>query len=206
MPQTCSLALYGSLSSLASTAVVRDGTCGTCPEFVLFFKKPIALAPKLYVGTLRGMMRPRAGLALVALQTCLAVMRNPTTINDRDERLLWSGVACSANCETIVGVVGGYRGAAGRIYVSNDAGGSWTAGTVVRSWRAVALSDDGGRMVAVEDSSDERKGGFIYTSNDGGSTWSTRYGAGCRHWISVSSSADGSRVFAVVGGYTGDFI
>jgi hypothetical protein len=142
----------------------------------------------------------------VALQTCLAVMRNPTTINDRDERLLWSGVACSANCERIVGVVGGYRGAAGRIYVSNDAGGSWTAGTAVRSWRAVALSKDGGRLVAVEDSSDERKGGFIYTSNDGGSTWSTRYGAGCRHWISVSSSADGSRVFAVVGGYTGEFM
>lgn len=152
------------------------------------------------------MMRARAGLALVALQSCLAVMPNSTTGNNRDERLLWSGVACSANCETIVGVVGGYRGAAGRIYVSNDAGGSWTAGTVVRSWRAVALSEDSGTMVAVEDSSDERKGGFIYTSNDGGTTWSTRYGAGCRHWISVSSSADGSRVFAVVGGYTGDFM
>ncbi len=144
----------------------------------------------------------RAGLALVALhwQMCWAV---PVLPKDRDDRLLWSGVACSSDGQTVVGVVGGYRGAAGRIYVSRDAGESWAAGDTVRSWRAVASSADGARMVAVEDSSDERKGGFIFTSSDGGSTWSVRTSAGCRHWISVASSADGSRVFAVVGGYTG---
>jgi len=145
----------------------------------------------------------RAGLALVALhwQTCLAVLVLPT---GRDDRLLWSGIACSSDGTTVVGVVGGYRGAAGRIWTSRDAGESWAAGDTVRSWRAVASSADGVRMVAAEDSSDEQKGGFIFTSSDGGSTWSVRTSAGCRHWISVASSADGSRVFAVVGGYTGD--
>ena len=104
---------------------------------------------------------------------------------------------------TVLVRTAGYRGAGGRIYLSKDAGQSWTGFDKVRSWRAVASSADGTRLVALEDSSEEGRGGFVHTSSDAGATWTVQEGAGCRHWRSVASSSDGEHIAAVVGGYTG---
>jgi len=145
----------------------------------------------------------RQGAALVLfLHSCFAVVLER---DRRDDRKLWSGVACSLDGSKIVAVVGGYNGAGGYIYMSSDAGLTWHAGnSEVHSWRAVASSADGSKLVAVEDSSLERKGGFVHTSTDSGVTWNVRQNAGCRNWNSVASSTDGNNLVAVVGGYVGE--
>ena len=145
----------------------------------------------------------QASLVLLSLQLCIAVAP-PDTRGHDDDRKLWSGVASSSDGANIAAVIGGFRGAGGHIYVSRDAGKSWSPVYMVRSWRAIASSGDGSMLVAVEDSSQEREGGFIHTSADGGSSWTIREGAGCRHWLSVASSSDGQHLAAVVGGYTGN--
>ena len=59
-----------------------------------------------------------------------------------------------------------------------------------RSWRSVASSSDGSKLVAVA------SGGQIYTSVDSGLNWTARDSA--RNWNSVASSSDGSKLVAVV--------
>ena len=59
-----------------------------------------------------------------------------------------------------------------------------------RSWRSVASSSDGSKLVAVV------QGGQIYTSADSGLNWTARDSA--RNWNSVASSSDGSKLVAVV--------
>ena len=72
-------------------------------------------------------------------------------------------------------------------------GGSWTARDSDRSWRAVASSADGTKLVAAA------SGGQLYTSTDSGATWTARESA--RSWQGVASSADGTKLVAgVVGG------
>ena len=142
----------------------------------------------------------KASLLLLSLQLCLATAPDH---HDHDDRKLWSGVASSSDGMRLTAVVGGYRGAGGHIYLSADAGKSWSSAYIVRSWRAVASSASGTLLVAVEDSSEEREGGYIHTSTDAGLSWTVQKGAGCRHWLSVASSSDGRRLAAVVGGYTG---
>jgi hypothetical protein len=48
----------------------------------------------------------------------------------------------------------------GHIYLSSDSGASWTETGTPQNWKAVALSADGTKVVAVVE------GGYIYTWND----------------------------------------
>jgi hypothetical protein len=66
----------------------------------------------------------------------------------------------------------------------------WTPHDSNRSWRSVASSADGNKLVAVESF------GQIYTSTDSGTNWTARDSN--RNWYSVASSADGSKLVAVV--------
>jgi hypothetical protein len=66
---------------------------------------------------------------------------------------------------------------------------NWTARENVRSWRSVASSADGSKLVAVV------RNGQIYTSTDAGATWTARDIS--RVWVAVASSADGSKLVAV---------
>ncbi|MCB1127926.1 MAG: exo-alpha-sialidase, partial [Verrucomicrobiae bacterium] len=66
----------------------------------------------------------------------------------------------------------------------------WTARETSRSWRSVASSADGSRLVAAV------YGGRIYTSSDSGVSWTAREGD--RFWYSVATSADGAKLVAVV--------
>ena len=94
---------------------------------------------------------------------------------------------------------GGWRlaqNAGQRVATGNLSGGVfadvWTARDAARSWRAVASSSDGTRLVAAA------AGGQLYTSSDGGATWTARDAN--RDWSSVASSADGSRLAATDAG------
>ena len=79
-----------------------------------------------------------------------------------------------------------------------DPGATWTERTSAgsRSWRGVASSSDGTKLVAIV------YGGYIYTSTDSGVTWTARTSAGSRHWRWLASSSDGTKLVATVyGGY-----
>ena len=145
-----------------------------------------------------------AVLAVLTIHSSFAVTHQEggkeTYADHRDDRKQWSGVASSADGNRLAAVIGGYHGAQGHIYVSADAGESWTAAnSEVRAWRAIASSADGFRLVAVEDSSNGQRGGYIHTSDDAGLSWVTRDTSGSRIWLSVSSSHDGNLLAAVVG-------
>ena len=71
-------------------------------------------------------------------------------------------------------------------------GETWTARDASRTWRSVASSADGTKLVAVVEN------GQIYTSTDSGITWTAREAN--RDWIGVASSADGTKLVATVEG------
>ena len=80
----------------------------------------------------------------------------------------------------------------GLIYTSTDSGVSWTPRDSDRLWWAVASSDDGSKLVAVEGG--PVTNGRIYTSTDSGVSWTPRESN--RFWTAVASSADGSKLIA----------
>ena len=74
------------------------------------------------------------------------------------------------------------------------AGAAWTQRASSRSWRSVASSSDGSKLVAVANY------GYVYTSADYGASWTQR--GSQQNWTSVASSSDGANLVAVAGGYT----
>lgn len=75
--------------------------------------------------------------------------------------------------------------------IQTVAGGvEWTRASDARSWKGIASSADGRRLVAVAD------GSRIQMSIDAGATW--KAGEDARSWSAVASSADGQRLVAAV--------
>jgi hypothetical protein len=112
-------------------------------------------------------------------------------------RDFWSSVASSADGTKVVAVSN-----SGPIYTSTDSGASWTVTSApTTNWTSVASSADGTKLVAVVggsyDNTGKYIGGPIYTSLDSGATW-TQTSAPSNFWSSVASSADGSKLVAVV--------
>jgi photosystem II stability/assembly factor-like uncharacterized protein len=68
----------------------------------------------------------------------------------------------------------------------------WTARADSRSWRSVACSADGTKLVAVV------WNGPVLTSSDSGATWAIT--ASVNQWAGVASSADGTKLVAIVEG------
>lgn len=68
------------------------------------------------------------------------------------------------------------------------AGIEWIERESVRPWKAITMSTDGARQVAVA------SGSPILVSNDFGATWAPR--ESIRDWRTVASSADGTKLFA----------
>jgi hypothetical protein len=78
---------------------------------------------------------------------------------------------------------------------------TWTlTGAATNSWRAVASSADGTKLVAVTDVTQTNPvptgTGAIYVSTDSGITW-TQTSAPGNNWSSVASSADGTKLLAL---------
>jgi hypothetical protein len=111
-------------------------------------------------------------------------------------------VASSADGTKLVAV--GYGGIFGSIYLSADAGGTWTTPEgpggfwLGNFWSSVASSADGTRLVAAAEAT-QGNGSFlpgpIYTSTDSGASW-TLSGAPSNVWYSVAGSADGTKLVA----------
>jgi hypothetical protein len=105
---------------------------------------------------------------------------------------LWRCITSSSNGERLAaGNVGGNRGL---LSVSNDSGVTWTAGTLLLGWRALASSSDGLKLAAL-DTFNRR----IYTSTDGGSSWIERQSI-LSGGFSIASSSDGLKLAVGVPG------
>jgi len=70
-----------------------------------------------------------------------------------------------------------------------DYGEIWTQrATTSKPWSGVAMSSDGSRQTAVEQSGSNS---YIWTSTDYGATWTQQSGSGSRNWMGVAMSSDG---------------
>ena len=109
----------------------------------------------------------------------------PTDVN-------WVSVASSADGTKLV-AAGGYP--TWSVYVSTDAGGSWTETTQNIGFGCVACSADGTKVAGVQNND-----GYIFTSTNSGVTFTQTRGPQC-FWLFLTSSADGTKLAAV--GQTG---
>ena len=122
----------------------------------------------------------------------------------------WSSVAVSADGTKLFASKVGEGGSptpghiyAGILYYNSDTDWhiTWnilSAGE--RVWQALAISDDGSRIAAVENSNIYNYywggSGDIYLSSDSGASWA-KSTAGTRNWFDIASSADGMKLVAV---------
>jgi hypothetical protein len=84
----------------------------------------------------------------------------------------------------------------GSMYVSTNAGATWTRTAWSDDWTGVASSAHGLNLAAATSSGGA---GLIYTSSDGGATW-TPTGAPTNAWASLACSADGTKLVAAADG------
>ena len=118
-------------------------------------------------------------------------------------------VASSADGAKLIAVSGGGAGTPGPIYTSADSGATWTPRTLstqlgaLQWWTSVASSADGTKLVATAAAG--AAGVYYpittagnYTSADSGATWAWR-GYDKNQWLSVASSADGTKLVAGAG-------
>jgi hypothetical protein len=75
------------------------------------------------------------------------------------------------------------------IYISNNAGGSWTPRGGSQPWETLAMSSDGKTIAAAGYNTQ------IYVSKDYGVSWSQK--GPIKFWLSIASSSDGSIMAAV---------
>jgi sugar lactone lactonase YvrE len=124
-----------------------------------------------------------------------------TWLSNNAPVLSWESVASSAD--------GTKLAAAGMnaIYTSANGGADWTMSSNAPSlaWECIAMSADGSRLAACAYSPYWPPPTNIYTSTNFGADWITNTvaastGAIPRGWISIASSADGSRLLAASGG------
>jgi len=111
----------------------------------------------------------------------------------------WNSVASDTSGTKLAAVVfGGY------IYTSTNSGLTWTPRTSAgfKNWGTITSSADGMKLAATVGNHDNeyQSGGadidYIYTSSDGGATWVAQTNSGQRHWSSITSSADGTKLAA----------
>ncbi|HRY52046.1 MAG TPA: sialidase family protein [Candidatus Paceibacterota bacterium] len=123
----------------------------------------------------------------------------------------WSFVASSADGTQLVAVaaVDPKYGGDGSVYASSNSGVTWTKTSAPsNNWTSIASSADGARLVAVAapywdwHSQNYVGEGAIYRSLDSGASW-TQNSAPTNYWQSVASSADGTKLVAVVGDQRG---
>jgi len=113
----------------------------------------------------------------------------------------WISVASSADGNKLVAAAGYYNGF---IYTSTNAGATWLVTSAPdTNWVSVASSADGTKLVAAAGNGYTFNGitipGLIYTSTNSGTSW-TATSAPSTNWQTVASSADGTKLVAVVAG------
>ena len=133
-----------------------------------------------------------------------------TWISNNVPVLPWYSIASSADGNNLVAVAndsGSVFVHGGPIYYSTNAGTTWAQAIAPDEyWYSIASSADGTKLAAVVeavyDGSSQPPGGQIYISTNSGMTWTPSM-APSKHWRSITSSADGSKLAAVAydGGY-----
>jgi hypothetical protein len=104
---------------------------------------------------------------------------------------VWGAIASSANGSVLIACAAHYWNT-NLIYVSTNSGSTWVSNTNVPSFGSLACSADGRKWIASAGIAG------IYTSTNCGTTWiSNEVPAG--FWLSVASSADGTKLAAVNG-------
>ena len=110
----------------------------------------------------------------------------------------WGAVACSADGTRVVAALRSTQPGA-RIFTSADSGATWVASysdNTSRSWKALASSSDGTKLVGV---SSANHYGSLFTSADSGVTWTPRGAPRPNiHWKALASAGDGT-LFAADG-------
>ncbi|MES2631230.1 MAG: Ig-like domain-containing protein [Patescibacteria group bacterium] len=131
-----------------------------------------------------------------------------TKINIGAAESTWYDVAISSDAKTLVAVDAdeGPDVDGGYVYVSHDAGQTWTAASGLgrQEWKdfggnGATVSADGKRIAIVDAdgvTSNNWNGGFIYTSLDGGITWVENRAPQGGEWTSIAMSADGAQITA----------
>lgn len=99
----------------------------------------------------------------------------------------WNQVVSSADGKTLLAV---QYDTDSFLYVSRDSGLTWNPVGQSNTWDVVAMSADGSRMLASEDS------GPIYVSLDSGGTWQPT-DSGNAYWNLIGTSVDGLRSVAL---------
>jgi hypothetical protein len=82
------------------------------------------------------------------------------------------------------------------MYTSTNSGATWMQSAWSDDWTCVASSSDGLNLAAATASGGA---GLIYTSGDGGASW-TLTSAPTNGWVSLTSSADGTKLAAAAYG------
>lgn len=100
---------------------------------------------------------------------------NPTT----SQSLLWFDIDTSANGLIVAAVVNG-----GNIWVSKDAGVTWTSRGSIQNWVSISVTDDGIKQIAAADD------GLLYVSTNSGDTWTSVENV--RKWRRCAINATGS--------------
>ncbi|WP_427912540.1 WD40/YVTN/BNR-like repeat-containing protein [Ramlibacter sp. MMS24-I3-19] len=123
----------------------------------------------------------------------------------------WYRVKMSADGQTIAVVANQFGGGSGTgIYVSHDRGATWTKGfSLTADYSALAMSADGTRIAAtVSNANNSTSGaaatGEVVMSTDGGATFTPVTMPGTdTDWRAVAMSADGNKMAAATGRFTG---
>lgn len=78
----------------------------------------------------------------------------------------------------------------GRVYISSDSGATWTYSELGTTATALSMSRNGQYLVM------GAWNGLMYSSSDYGATWTTREAGTLRYYTEMSSTPDGSTVYA----------
>ena len=111
-----------------------------------------------------------------------------------------TSIACSADGDKLIALASSWK-----YYVSTNAGATWTTNTEPQqgadfgSWPCLAASADGNKLVAMGY-------GVAWTSTNGGTTWVSNTVAGAEPFLSVASSADGTKLVTAEGESAGGLI
>jgi hypothetical protein len=137
------------------------------------------------------------GPIYVSTNSGVAWWKTPAPVSE------WVALTASANGRLLVAATSGDQGGVGQIFTSTDLGNSWSPTSAPNFWwTSLAASADGTRLLAGAYASGPLPGnvnsGGVYQSADGGASWSPA-AVPQVPWLSVASSADGTRLFAAAG-------